>query len=358
MTRTKRNRAQRARKRRQLSGSAKRTFRSRVGLKFGAAGALFLGAVGYFAAGDQFVELTKKWAGTVREATVSFYLSLPAVRENNVSALVESNFGQGVCAAKHDRIDLDRNGVSSDLVVTIVSLEISPSCEDWVQPAVAVFRNVGWSWIALDVVSVPMSGVQASWYNNYIFLEGGGNDTPGFALYGYEGEVLREIHSDHGELPSKEELFPYGDNTKLLISGRSYDVVVDFDHDSEIHTVDPIKFDTEGRSKKNVLTSVYTGDWFETYSFNGEILDTGKGTYKFSKWFGLLDLVYVPNHCDTSGLVKATNAPGFFRRTNPSVQARICCPIDIEDYGSCAEDTKEASDFESLVVELQPSSDD
>lgn len=354
-------------KERQLRGVKKRLdvengLKRRSGGKFskakiGLVGAVFLAVIGYLSAGDKAVDLFRKWSNVFREATLSLTHSVPFIRERTVSKLIQENFPADVCAAQSGLIDVERDGVSSDLVVTVVDLDVSPDCESWVQPAVAVFKNVGWTWRALELVSVPMSGIQASWHNNYVFLEGGG-DFPGFAVYGFESGEMREIHSDYGELPSKEELFAYGTDSKLLLSGRNRDVIVDYDHRLGSYNVEEIAFDMESRSKRNVLTSVPTEDWVETYSFNGAILEIQNEKYEFVKGLGSLDLVYVPNHCDTTGLQRAKTFPGFYRRIDRSIEARICCPIDAGEYGSCSEETAPASDSEALIIELQPRSND
>jgi len=313
-------------------------------------GTALLTLVGYLSAGDKLSDLSREWASLVRESAIATALMIPAVRRAIAHQFVETNFGDIACAGPAAQFDLEKAGWENDLVVTIGPKSYDPDCSLNTRPSLAVLKNAGWSWHAVDLLEAEISPSRFAVRQGYIFLSLTGSDFPSFVIFALGGNDIEIVHRDYGELPEDlAGMFRYEDKYAFLISGRDHEVVISFDELTRKHDLRKVSRDRSDLSRLHVVGSS-PGGWTESYTYDGEIIDREKG--KFQTYFGELDLVFVPSHCDTKGLAKAPAFPGYYRAKANAEEIRICCPLDVEEYGWCDPQTDQPTGLEYLAIDI------
>ncbi len=314
-------------------------------------GTVLLAIVGYLSAGDKLSDLSREWASVVRESAIGTALMIPSVRNSIAKKFVDENFGNTPCISAVDQFDLDKGGWENDLVVAIGSKKIDPECSYGAIPSLAILRNVGWSWYAVDLLKAEISQSQFQVKEGYIFLSLSGSNFPSFVIFALSGDGIDIIHQDYGELPEDlSEMFQYAERHKFLVSGRDQEVVISFDDVRKKHIIRKVSRDRSEFSHLHVLGSS-SGGWTEGYVYDGGVIKPEEGT--FSTQFGDLDLVFIPDHCDTKGLARAPAFPGYFRAKSNAEEIRVCCPIDVEEYGVCHQEVNRPTDLEDLVIDIE-----
>ena len=315
------------------------------------AGAALLAIVGYLSAGDKLADLGREWGHTIQQGILSIGISNGIVRKRIASNFVDANFGSGVCQVDSGPFDLEKDGRSTDLVILIRPQHEGVGCDEILNSSLVVLENSGWKWFAIEMIPPPSNSVQYRWRNGYIFGEVFGTDFPYFSIFARSKAGIEEIHTDFGELPVLDAIFPFEDRYRLLVSGREGDALIHYDHQNRQHRTERIERQRKEWSGLHVVSSVRTGGWAETYSFDGETLNENAETGVFLKYLGVNELVFVPTHCDTINLSVAPSFPGYFIPDGQG-QARICCPVDVEEYGSCADISQVDGDPDALAIEL------
>lgn len=333
-------------KEKELSAKKSKGLKSRIV----GAGAALLAIVSYLSAGDKLSDLTREWGKTIQQGIISVGISSDLIRDRIISSFVDNNFGGDVCSVVSGPIDLAKDGRSTDLIVVMRPVVEDLGCEEILNSNLVVLRNNGWQWFAIEMIPPPTSSVQYRWKNGYIFGEVFGTDFPRFSVFALANGAIKKIHSDFGELPSLDEIFAFDDRYKVLISGREGYVSIKFDRASSMHSVNRIERERHDWSALHVLSSVSTGGWKETYSFDGEPLNEDEERGLFHRYLEENEIVFVPKHCDTAHLSATPSFPGYFR-PNGTGQPRACCPVDVEEYGACDEDQVDG-DKDAFVIEL------
>ncbi len=350
MTRLDLYRRDRALRRRRAKSAAPATGARRAGARLAGLGAALLAVVGYLSAGDKLNDLLREWGAEIQSGTVATVVFLPGVRHLILSRVVASNFGGDVCLFRTGALDLDKDGRATDLVAMLAPAEAEYGCGGIHAVSAVVLRNTGWTWAAIENIPPQSSATNFRWRNGYLFGEVFGTDFPAFSVFALEAGRIVEVHSDFGELPELAGIFDRTDRFKLLVSGRNGDVVISFDRVTGRHEVDRIDRRRAEWSALHVLSSADTGGWRETYSFDGEVLNEDEETGLYSQYLDPLSLVFVPDVCDTVHMAPAPAFSGYYRPL-PRAQARICCPVDVKEYGYCDPD-QEDGDPETLVIEV------
>ena len=314
-------------------------------------GAILLGGVGYLSAGDKLSDLAQEWGSAFQSGLVAASLSVPLVRDYIASSFVKKNFGKIACPAESGKIDLDKDGRTTDLVVQLAPAEFDEDCEGGIRPSLAVLKNSGWDWYAVELIEAGSSSAVFQWYNGYIFMSIYGTDFPHFTIFALSEDSIKSIHQDFGELPEPKNMFRYGNSHKFFVSGRDADMLISYDASKKRHVVRRIAHQNNEWSRLHVISSL-PGGWSSGYSYDGEKIDMENGRGAIQKYLGELDLVYVPKHCDKKGLVDTPAFPGYSRAKHGAEEIRVCCPIDPEEYGSCDHEVENNTGYEYMVIEI------